>query len=732
MIIMKKILFCCGLAILMAACTKKVESGLAIVIDPQSYNEAKAEIDEYQQTVARRGLKPILVIDRWGVPDSIRAELYKLYTAKKNPIEGAVFIGDIPVAMVRDAQHFTTAFKMDQDNYPWNESSVPSDRFYDDFDLTFSFIKQDSARAEYFYYSLNADCAQKLQPEIYTARIFPRDNERGGKYEKLRRYMKRVNEADSKNNPLDKMFFFSGNGFISESLDARIDEKIEFYDDFPWMRAQAQSIEYVDHKRETWVKERVMSQMRVPETDYAVLHHHGSETIQYFSGGYESETPKEVIQDMLRYLRGQMREGKSKNMSSAEVQRRVNNYFGITIPASWYDGAFDEKVRAKEKALDEAEEMNMNLHVEEFSHYQPQARFVALDACYNGSYHWDESIQEGYLFTEGNGTLLVMANSVNVLQDKWVNRYVGLLGYGIRAGYMAKMGAYLEAHLFGDPTFSFTPAVELGFDVNNAILTQGDNFWKSQLNSEYAPMQILAMERLTASSVNHSDLILEQFKKSHSGIVRLQAMLSLASYKDDNFVEAVALALNDGHEMTQRFAVNLAGDNGDPRLVEPIVRLASKNNTSERIQFDLESSLRVFDSTQVLSTFDRIKPELTCYLHQDSVAGLIRYALHSYTTSIPEELTCIYDPESSVRRKITYTRMIRNANVHQMVPQILDYVVKTDADPSVQKVMWEALGWFDLSWRRAEIADAAKRVAESDAYTAEVRNEALKTYNRVR
>ncbi|MCQ2065988.1 MAG: hypothetical protein MJY66_09060, partial [Bacteroidaceae bacterium] len=104
-----------GAAVCLAAISCKSDRpGFAIVIDPRSYDEAKAEIDEYQQLVASRGLDPVLVIDHWQNPDSIRFALMDLH--EKRHIEGCVLIGDIPVVMVRDAQHLTTALKMDQYN----------------------------------------------------------------------------------------------------------------------------------------------------------------------------------------------------------------------------------------------------------------------------------------------------------------------------------------------------------------------------------------------------------------------------------------------------------------------------------------------------------------------------------------------------------------------------------------------------------------------------------------
>ena len=111
-------------------------NGFAIVVDQVTYNKVQTEIESYAKAIQEKEkLVPIIVIDKWGIPDSIRNELIRLYKQPNAAIEGAVFIGDIPIPMIRDAQHLTSAFKMDQNTFGWHESSVPSDRFYDDFDL---------------------------------------------------------------------------------------------------------------------------------------------------------------------------------------------------------------------------------------------------------------------------------------------------------------------------------------------------------------------------------------------------------------------------------------------------------------------------------------------------------------------------------------------------------------------------------------------------------------------
>ena len=651
--------------LILSACSKKTESGFAVVIDPKSYNEAKAEIDRYLEVVQSRGLYPILVIDRWGIPDSIRQELIRLHSDKVHPIEGCVFIGDIPVPMVRDAQHMASAFKMDQDRYPRIETHIPSDRFYDCFDLKFDYIDQDSSR--WFYYSLRADCPQKLNPTIYSARITPRDNERGNRYEKLRRYMKRVNEADSKQIKLDRVLMFGGDGNLSGSFAARTDAKMEFYDQFPWMRDRALSVVYVDYTRDKYVKRRLTDELQNPRTAYALLSHHGDPTIQYLSG---VKDPKDILQTF------------------------------------------------------------------EFSNYHPQTPLVSLDACYNGSFHLDDNIQEAYLFGEGNGTLLVLANSVNAIQDKWVNRYTGLMGLGMRAGYLAKFSTFMEFHLFGDPTFTFVPSANPGFDINDAIINANDRFWQRQLANDYPAVQQLAVHMLADNGPGWSDAIMNRFSSSNTGMVRLACLMELSRFKDENFKKCITLSLDDEHEMTQRFAVLFAGKTGYPDLVSVIADLRCDNNLSERVDFDLWNALRSFDSTQVFNAVHFVLPvQRNFYSNYDSIVNamdsiLAYYAGHqAYET--PKYLN---STKASQQGKLNAIHSIRNNPPHYYTDDILKYLdqIVPAEDSVLQRAAWEAIGWFDMSYRAPDIAELALKVSQDDHYPVTVRKEALKTYNRTK
>ncbi|MFA7389710.1 MAG: hypothetical protein WCZ71_04830, partial [Proteiniphilum sp.] len=100
--------------------------GFAIVVDQPTYAACKAEIDAYSSLLEREGYNPVLLSGMWPLPDELRQQLHHLY--EHHQLEGTILVGQIPIAMIRDAQHLTSAFKMDQERFPRRDSSVPSDR----------------------------------------------------------------------------------------------------------------------------------------------------------------------------------------------------------------------------------------------------------------------------------------------------------------------------------------------------------------------------------------------------------------------------------------------------------------------------------------------------------------------------------------------------------------------------------------------------------------------------
>ena len=156
----KKILVLVLTVISFSAQLISAERGFAIIVDKDTYTACRAEIENYRSVLEREGLSAVVVARVWSDPMQVKDVLHGLYLNKG--LQGALFLGQVPIPMLRDAQHFTSAFKMDQELFPFGSSSVPSDRFYDDFDLKFDYLGKDSVKPLFHYYSLRGDSPQEL------------------------------------------------------------------------------------------------------------------------------------------------------------------------------------------------------------------------------------------------------------------------------------------------------------------------------------------------------------------------------------------------------------------------------------------------------------------------------------------------------------------------------------------------------------------------------------------
>ena len=153
----------------------KQPTAFAIVVDQATYDKTAPQIHAYRDVLEADGLSTYILRDNWQTPEQVREQLIALMrkTAKRSPLEGVVFVGDIPIAMVRNAQHLTTAFKMDEDNFPMIQSSVPSDRYYDCPDLQFELIARDTTDRLLSYFNLSGS----TRPSIRDASAIPNSSE---------------------------------------------------------------------------------------------------------------------------------------------------------------------------------------------------------------------------------------------------------------------------------------------------------------------------------------------------------------------------------------------------------------------------------------------------------------------------------------------------------------------------------------------------------------------------
>ncbi|MCM1021194.1 MAG: hypothetical protein NC343_03050 [Muribaculum sp.] len=701
----------------------QARNSFAIVVDAVTYAKAANEIKAYAEAVDRDGLHTIIIKDTTGCPDSIKANLIRLHADPKMPLEGAVFIGDIPVPMVRDAQHLTSAFKMDQVAYPWHESSVPSDRFYDDFDLKFDYIRTDSVSPLYHYYSLRPDSPQYLAPDIYSGRIKAVDDGINDKYELIRRYLRKVVKQKETPNVIDQLLFFSGHGYVSESIMARIDEKGAHLQNFPWMHTRQQGIEYIDHKRDKSVKTRLMSELQRNNLDVALLHHHGDSEIEYLNNEPDPETPSEMVQLIKDYAGYSYRRHRGKGTPDDSLRIRIARNLG-GVPLEWLA---DEESPEQHKR-DSLNERKLNLYVEDFAKFTPNCRLVILDACFNGSFHKDKYIAGSYIFDDGL-TVAAIANSVNVLQDKWSDRYLGLAGLGMRLGNLVRYNTFLESHFIGDPTFHFTSAIK-GVDANQ-LLSRPAKAWKKELSSELPALRAMAMRQLSDANLISSAELLNIYTNDNSEVVRMEAMNLLSLYDDENFVKCLDLVVDDSYEMIQRYGLNFIAKRGDTNLIPAIIRLAKRNNTGKRVEFGISQTASLYPADLLVAELNKSFNPLD-YAEGDIVRGHVEHALRKYADSyrMADVDDICHNDSATVKRKLQAIRTLRNSTMHYRVDELLSYLNSCDND-NVTVNLLEALGWFRNSFRHNDISEAALAISRDSNRSQQVRDMALRTYNRI-
>lgn len=698
------------------------ERGFAIFIDSISYKEATAEVEAYAASVKKQGLKPYIVIDRWKNPDSIRTEISRLATLKNNPIEGMVFIGDIPVAMIRDAQHLTSAFKIDQNMKNFERTACPSDRFYDDLNLQFDFIKRDAKKPNLFYYSLSPESPQVSHPTLYSGRIKSFAYNGKSEYERLRAYLAKLVRLKEKKDTLTQLLYFSGQGYNSESVISRIDEKTAYYEYFPWMRGQSSAITYLDHKMATFAKYPLMSQLQRRDLSLAILHHHGGVEAEYINRTPDARSVTDNLEAAKMFFRSKIRTAVERGGDKEEVKARYAREYDV--PLDWFDDIFTPESIAADSVFND----RIDLHIYDLGRYKPNARVVMLDACFNGAFNNEAYIAGGYIFEDGD-CVVTIANSVNSLQDKWCDANIGLLGFGMRVGNFVKYNPYLESHIIGDPTYSFVPALDLSFDINEA-LNKDAKFWRKQLSSPYPAVRMMALRQLTLRKAITGGELLTIFKESADGIVRMAALMMLSEIKDDNFVKCISLGLNDEYELVRRFSAIFAGKCGDPELVPALIKATLREGTGKRVLFQLRNALALYPYDDLLEYY--LSHDLTgnkiTYEDDDSdfAADLMRYSSKGYL----EELALLKDPKADRRDVKLLIKQLRNNPQHSAVPQLLEFLNTTE-DEELQYMLVEALGWFNYSYRAQEISEALQKVADDTRFSSKIQNEAAKSIIRL-
>ena len=340
-------------------------SSFAVITDSRTARECRPQMTAYKQTLEAEGLPVYIVSHDWTTPEQVRDVLRKLYA--ENALEGCVFIGDVPIAMITKAQHLTSAFKMDERDHPLHETSVPSDRFYDDFDL--QFVPQGTpSQGLFHYYEMSPDSPQYISCDIYSGRI-KAQKAYGDPYKQIARYLEKAVAEHRDATPFDQFVSYTGHGSYSNSLIAWRDEQQLLDEQFGDVFSRTHNAKFLRYSMQPFVKESLIREVRRDDVDMMVFHEHGMPHRQYLSGTPYVESAEDAAAEMQRSLRELARRPGSGRESAAKRAAEKG------LDSTWYNRAEEPEMLR----LDSIADLRTGIILEEVEAIAPNARFVVFD-----------------------------------------------------------------------------------------------------------------------------------------------------------------------------------------------------------------------------------------------------------------------------------------------------------------------------------------------------------------
>ena len=691
-------------------------SSFAIVIDSKTYEAAKDEVTAYRSSIEADGLGAYIVYHDWKDPDEIREILRRLYKASKAPLEGAVFVGNIPVPMIREAQYLTSTFKMTE-TIRWDRSSVPSDRFYDDFDLQFEFLKQDedAGRKNLFYYKIKPESPQYIEMDIYTARIKPPAEDPQSGIEQIRNFLRKAVAAKQELNPLNHMIVSTAHGYNSNSTVSWAGEATAIRTSFPALFTTGHSIKFLNYRNADFLKNALLAELKREELDLAFMTGHGTADLQLMNGYPDASAPQPSMENVARYIRSKMRSAKESGRDLEEVKAGFQRSLGLND--KWFEDAF-----APEK-IEEDSIFNDNLDIQIRDLKNINARVAYINSCLTGSFQLNDYLAAHYPFSNGRN-IAAFANSVGVLQDLWGIELLGILQHGARVGHLLKKTAYLETHIMGDPTYHFQAERQAYYNRIMGDPNTPAKEWQKLLKNGDADLQSYALTELfkTQPEAQFTHQLFGALTGSPYESVRTQAYFLLRRYENTDLNRLVRLALQDNYEYLKRKATYDIAEKGDDSLFADMLAFYVSNREMERVIYKLDWCIPFFNH--------RVSEEEIDRLLKNDPGNSDLY--HKLTKKISYEKQKLSKMEAGLRNEnatekeqINDLRTLRAYRYHQLAPVALEAAADHKRSAKVRVTALEALSWFGFSYHKNDILNMCRKLS-GDA-DPEVAAQALKT-----
>lgn len=701
--------------------TTKQSHSFAIVVDNATFLKVKDAIVAYRNSIEKDGLACYMIIEKDETPETIRNAIIDIYKSEKI-FEGIALVGDIPIPMIQDAQHLTSAFKMDQERFSLKRSSIASDRFYDDFDLQFKFLQQDTSDALLYYYTLLADGPQTIEKEIYSGRIKPPVSD-DSKYGLIEKYLFRVADQKQKIHRINHMLTFTGHGYHSESLAGWEWDMLSMRELFPQLYHAGNSIKNLNHASSSDMKIRILTEIQKPDIDIALFHAHGSDDTQYLNGYPSAMNTADNIFNVKFYLRSKLRQAKRWKRDPEEYKAEFIKR--LDVPDTWFEGTFvDSVIKA-----DSVYNANLDIYASDLEGIKPQPKFIMFDECFNGQFTNEPYIAGEYLFADGK-MIVSVANTVNVKQDIWANQFLGMLNAGCRVGEWHKTRDFLESHLIGDPTFHFNKVPkEL---VDNLYAKYNKRYWKGLLESDDPVYRSLAIYNLFQQEGSAMiDQLVQVYENDPSFTVRMQALDLLAATRSKKFETILFKSAKDPAEMIRRITSILMAKVGHVEYL-PLLAEMRLYDHSERVVRQAAESMESIDPDKAWTVFQEAVQKMPAIVDKEELLSRHERKFKRASKNLYVDLIQTMKSDTmNYKAKKRAIRTFKNYNYHIAVDALCQLILDENTDMKLRIMTVETLGWFTFSIDRDKILTSLDQLLQQKSLEQGLKQECIKTKKRL-
>lgn len=675
------------------------KGSFAIIVDKESFSNCMEQIEAYSASVASKGLNSFIAAENWAKPEQVRDSLQLWYRTKN--LKGTVFIGNIPVPMIRKAQHLASAFKMDE-SIDRRESSIPSDRYYDDFDMKFIPVGRDSSQQNLYYYEIAPDSPQEIDCDIFSGRIVP-SSDFQNKYLELKKYLEKVVRVNMKGNKLDRVTSYTGSGSFSNSMIAWKDEGITLEEQVPEAFRDINGAKFFVYHQYPFMKETMLKECGRDDLDLVLYHHHGTPDRQWI-GDYPAAFNEEEYNE---YGRRQARIAARRNVrygkSREEAIKAVISDYGVD--SSWVADAFSsDSIKA-----DSLQDIRTGILLSDIWKAAPNARMYIFDACYNGDIRESDNIASRYIMSNGNA-IAAIGNTVNVLQDKMSSQLLGMMTAGYCIGEWHKETAILESLVIGDPTFAFETSYRFKCpDLNN----RNPEYWKKYISDKY-PCDIQGLALMKLYKLNTAGLaeILYKAIDSKYYMLRLNALSLLMHYDSPLFRKALIKSLEDPYEYTRRKAGCYLSLTGDTASIAPLTKALTEDYNAARIYFNITNGAGFFPDSTFLDGFRSAVKKSGFFYEVPPTSENGIDAVKNAESDIKSSISIrkyAYDAigktGSDSKGRQSRLTMLRNKPYPQFADALL-YIVKNEKEPIAIRIQAaDILGWYTIAYNKKHIYD---------------------------